>query len=81
MTGSRPRSPATTRGFILTGAPDPVGGLGWTRCPGDARDVGARVFAVGDIRSGSMKRVASATGEGASVVPLIHAWLNPRPVA
>ncbi|MEO6470828.1 MAG: FAD-dependent oxidoreductase [Aeromicrobium sp.] len=33
------------------------------------------VFAVGDIRSGSMKRVASASGEGASVVPLVHAWL------
>ena len=28
------------------------------------------VFAAGDIRAGSMKRVASASGEGASVVPL-----------
>jgi thioredoxin reductase (NADPH) len=34
------------------------------------------IFAAGDIRSGSMKRVASASGEGASVVPLIHAWLE-----
>ena len=34
------------------------------------------VFAVGDIRAGSMKRVASASGEGASVVPLVHAWLG-----
>ena len=33
------------------------------------------IFAVGDIRSGSMKRVASAAGEGASVVPLVHAHL------
>ncbi len=33
------------------------------------------VFAVGDIRSSSMKRVASASGEGASVVPLVHDWL------
>ena len=33
------------------------------------------VFAGGDIRSGSMKRVASATGEGASVVSSVHAWL------
>ena len=33
------------------------------------------VFAVGDIRSGSMKRVASASGEGASVVPFVHSWL------
>ncbi len=34
------------------------------------------VYAVGDIRSGSMKRVASATGEGASVVSSVHAWLE-----
>ncbi|GAB2975493.1 NAD(P)/FAD-dependent oxidoreductase [Nocardioides montaniterrae] len=34
------------------------------------------VFAVGDIRSGSMKRVAAASGEGASVVPLVHAHLG-----
>lgn len=37
------------------------------------------IFAVGDVRSGSMKRVASATGEGASVIPLIHDWLAPAP--
>ena len=35
------------------------------------------IFAVGDIRSGSMKRVAAASGEGASVVPLVHAYLEP----
>lgn len=35
------------------------------------------VFAVGDIRVGSMKRVAAASGEGASVVPLVHSWLAP----
>ena len=40
--------------------------------------VGA-VFAAGDIRSGSMKRVAAASGEGASVVPLVHAYLAPAP--
>lgn len=34
------------------------------------------IFAVGDIRSGSMKRVASASGEGAAVVPLVHQWLD-----
>lgn len=33
------------------------------------------VFVVGDIRSGSMKRVASAAGEGASVIPMVHAHL------
>ncbi|MGZ6733814.1 MAG: FAD-dependent oxidoreductase [Nocardioides sp.] len=33
------------------------------------------IFCVGDIRAGSMKRVASASGEGASVVPLVHQYL------
>jgi thioredoxin reductase (NADPH) len=37
------------------------------------------IFAAGDIRSGSMKRVAAASGEGASVVPLVHAYLAPVP--
>src|SRR6185369_1118876 len=31
-----------------------------------------RVFAVGDVRSGSVKRVASAVGEGSVVIQLIH---------
>ena len=35
------------------------------------------IFAAGDVRSGSMKRVAAASGEGASVVPLVHAYLEP----
>jgi thioredoxin reductase (NADPH) len=30
------------------------------------------VFAVGDVRAGSVKRVASAVGEGAIVVSLVH---------
>ncbi|MEM8893916.1 MAG: FAD-dependent oxidoreductase [Bacteroidota bacterium] len=34
------------------------------------------VFAVGDIRSGSVKRVASAVGEGSVVVSAIHKYLN-----
>lgn len=34
------------------------------------------IFAVGDVRSGSMKRVASASGEGASAVPLVHEHLQ-----
>lgn len=33
------------------------------------------VFAVGDIRSGSVKRVAASAGEGAQVIPRIHAYL------
>ena len=33
------------------------------------------VFAIGDIRSGSVKRVAAAVGEGAQVVATLHAYL------
>jgi thioredoxin reductase (NADPH) len=35
-----------------------------------------RVFAVGDVRQGSMKRVAAAIGEGASAVASVHSVLN-----
>jgi thioredoxin reductase (NADPH) len=34
------------------------------------------VFAIGDIRSGSTKRVASAVGDGAGVVAQIHRFLH-----
>ena len=37
----------------------------------------AGVFAVGDVRSGSVKRVASAVGEGSVVVQAVHRYLNP----
>ena len=33
------------------------------------------VFAVGDVRSGSVKRVAAAVGEGAAVVRLVHQFM------
>jgi thioredoxin reductase (NADPH) len=33
------------------------------------------VFAIGDVRSGSTKRVAAAVGEGAAAVAQIHGWL------
>ena len=33
------------------------------------------LFAVGDIRSGSVKRVAASVGEGAQVVAALHAFL------
>ena len=33
------------------------------------------VFAIGDVRSGSVKRVAAAVGEGAQVVTTLHAFL------
>jgi len=33
------------------------------------------IFAIGDVRSGSIKRVAAAVGEGAQVVATLHAAL------
>jgi thioredoxin reductase (NADPH) len=33
------------------------------------------VFAIGDVRAGSVKRVAAAVGEGAQVVAALHAFL------
>ena len=66
------------RGFVLTGRDVPSDR--WERGipPANLATTVPGVFAAGDIRSGSMKRVASASGEGASVVPLVHAWLEPE---
>ena len=64
------------KGFVLTGRDIPrerwAGGVP----PEDLATTVPGVFAGGDIRSGSMKRVASATGEGASVVSSVHTWLG-----
>ena len=54
-------------GFILTGAGAGVGHLLGTTVPG--------VLAAGDVRSGSTKRCATAVGEGAWAVQLVHAHL------
>ena len=35
------------------------------------------IFAVGDVRSGSVKRVASGVGEGSVVIAAVHSFLNP----
>jgi thioredoxin reductase (NADPH) len=61
------------KGFLLTGpdaAPDsdPLE----TSVPG--------VFAIGDARGGSVKRVAAAVGEGAQVVAALHAYLARNPL-
>ena len=36
------------------------------------------IFAVGDVRSGSIKRVAASVGEGSVVVAAIHHYLHPE---
>ncbi|HYF88649.1 FAD-dependent oxidoreductase [Azospirillum sp.] len=60
------------KGFVLTGDATPVNGARplplETSCPG--------LFAIGDVRAGSTKRVAAAVGEGAAVVAQIHGVLS-----
>ena len=57
------------RGFVLTGpAADCHDGMFETRRQG--------VFAVGDVRSGSVKRVASAVGEGSVAIRQVHGFLE-----
>ena len=68
------------RGFILTGAdlPAGTGGRRWrpARRPLPLETSLPGVFAAGDVRHGSVKRVASAVGEGAAVIPLVHRYLR-----
>ncbi|MEO7365835.1 MAG: FAD-dependent oxidoreductase [Sphingomicrobium sp.] len=60
------------RGFILTGPEARAGCLPLeTSRPG--------VFAVGDVRSGSVKRVAASVGDGAQVVAALHQYLTEAP--
>jgi thioredoxin reductase (NADPH) len=63
------------KGFILTGRDlDGVAAPTWTlsRAPQMLETSLPGVFAVGDVRSGNVKRVASAVGEGAIAVHLVH---------
>lgn len=75
MIGAKPNSgwlhdtvAVDDKGFVLTGTADVFeGGRYATSVPG--------IYAVGDVRSGSVKRVASAVGEGSAVVADIHRYL------
>jgi thioredoxin reductase (NADPH) len=60
-------------GFVITGA---VAQGGEERLPGGLESSVPGVFAVGDVRSGSVKRVGGAIGEGAAAVALIHEYLS-----
>jgi thioredoxin reductase (NADPH) len=64
------------RGFVLTGRDVPRSRWADGLPPQSLATSVPGVFAVGDVRAGSMKRVAAASGEGSSVVPLVHAWLG-----
>ena len=85
MIGAIPRSEALQgavgldeRGFVVTGedaSRHPDFGYHWTgedRQPYLLETTRPGVFAVGDVRSGSTKRVASAVGEGSMAVTYVH---------
>jgi len=83
MAGASPRTEWLTdclaldnKGFILTGRDldGTTGKLAWsgTRPPNLLETSLPGVFAVGDVRSSNVKRVASAVGEGAISISLIH---------
>jgi thioredoxin reductase (NADPH) len=63
----------SSRGFILTGA-DAEGDAAWpcARSPLALETSMPGVFAAGDVRQGSMSRVASAVGEGSIAIKLVH---------
>jgi thioredoxin reductase (NADPH) len=68
-------------GFVLAGpdlAPDELKASGWTldRAPYHLETSVPGVFAAGDVRAESAKRVASAVGEGAMAVMLVHRYLE-----
>lgn len=67
-------------GFIMTGSdlrPDVLGTGGRPPMPLETSLPG--VLAVGDIRHGSVKRVASAVGEGSIAIQFVHRLLAPDP--
>jgi len=60
-------------GFVVTGAQSETES---GRLVGATGDSVPGVFAVGDVRSGSVKRVGGAIAEGAQVVAALHGFLG-----
>ena len=60
------------KGFVKTGAGED--GMALASPYATAK---AGLFAIGDVRSGSVKRVASGVGEGSVVIQAVHQFLNP----
>jgi thioredoxin reductase (NADPH) len=93
LIGSVPRTswlPATVErdpaGFLRTGVSrdgSDTGSVRPDRPPLALETSMPGVFAIGDVRSGSIKRVATAVGDGATVVSMLHAYLaeNPLPAS
>ncbi len=88
MTGAVPNShwlegcvALDPQGFIKTGADisaEELKAAGWplSRAPFLLETSLPAVFAVGDVRRGNIKRVASAVGEGSIAVSFVHQVLN-----
>ena len=66
--------PLDAKGFVLTGAE--VSSPGRAPLPLETGVEG--IFAIGDVRAGSVKRVGAAIGEGAAVVAQLHTFLARR---
>jgi thioredoxin reductase (NADPH) len=83
MIGAQPRTdwvPESAErdrhGFLLTGVEAAAKGWPLERQPYPYETTVPGVFAVGDVRGGSVKRVASAVGEGSVVVSQLHQFLS-----
>ena len=88
MAGARPSTAwldgclaCDDKGFIKTGtdlSADDLAAANWplAQTPHTLEASLPGIFAVGDVRAGSMKRVASAVGEGAAAIALVHRALQ-----
>jgi thioredoxin reductase (NADPH) len=88
MTGAVPNSSwlkgcvaCDARGFIKTGvelSPEDLAAAHWplVRAPYLLETSLPGVFAIGDVREGNVKRVASAVGEGSIAVSFVHRVLG-----
>jgi thioredoxin reductase (NADPH) len=64
------------RGFVLTGADVPTAEWARERDPFLLETSVPGIFACGDVRSGPVKRVAAAVGEGSMAIAFIHQYLR-----
>jgi thioredoxin reductase (NADPH) len=62
-------------GFVLSGADTPRDTWPGPKPPPPYATTVPGVFVAGDVRAGSTKRVAAASGEGSAIIPLVHAHL------
>jgi thioredoxin reductase (NADPH) len=65
-------------GYVATGSDVPAGAWPLERPPLQLESSLPGVFAIGDVRHGSVKRVAAAVGEGSMAVASVHRYLEER---